>query len=132
MLWILLLSFMEVVVAKCTENVISNLNIGYLELASLVSYRFVPLSLLSIILTLTNLSIPYLHLIGLVYLLITDTYYCVKLDWYIEIRTERICQRYVQRRRAWNKDCSPRSFLCNFDYFMDMWYYLIFISIKYQ
>jgi hypothetical protein len=30
MLWILILSFAEVVVAKCTENVISNLNIGYL------------------------------------------------------------------------------------------------------
>lgn len=76
-LWILLLSFAEVVLAKCTENVISNLNIGYFELASLVSYRFVPLSILSIILTLTNLSIPYLHLIGLAYLLFTDTYYCV-------------------------------------------------------
>lgn len=80
MLWILLLSFAEVVVAKCTENVISNLNIGYLELASLVSYRFVPLSLLTIILALTNLSIPYFHLVGLVYLLISDTYFCVHLS----------------------------------------------------
>lgn len=120
MLWILLLSLAEVVVAKCTENVISNLNIGYLELSSLVSYRFVPLSLLSIILTLTNLSIPYLHLIGLVYLLITDTYFCVSFDSYIETRVERICQGYVQRRRSWYKDCSPRSFHRNFDYFMDM------------
>jgi hypothetical protein len=82
MLWILILSFAEVIVAKCTENVVSNLNIGYLELASVVSYRFVPLALLSIILTLTNLSIPYLHLIGLAYLLVTDTYYCV----YIELK----------------------------------------------
>lgn len=80
MLWILILSFAEVMVAKCTENVVSNLNIGYLELASVVSYRFVPLSILSIILTLTNLSVPYLHLIGLAYLLVTDTYYCVHVE----------------------------------------------------
>lgn len=78
MLFILILTFIEVVVAKCSENVVSNLNIGYLELSSLVSYRYVPLAILTIILTLTSLSIPYLNLIGLIYVLITDTYFCVQ------------------------------------------------------
>lgn len=70
-------SFIEVILAKCTENTISNLNIGFLELTSLVSYRFVPLSILTIILTITNMSLPYLNLLGVVYLLISDTYFCV-------------------------------------------------------
>ena len=77
LVWILLLSFVEISVAKCSETTISNLNIGFLQLTSLVSYRFVPLAILTILLTLLAGVVPYLNLFGLVYLLVSDTYFCV-------------------------------------------------------
>ena len=95
-LWIIVFSVIEVLLAKCTENAISNLNIEFLELSSLVSYRFVPLSLLTIVLTLTNMSLPYLNWIGLVYLLISDTYFCVMLDIFRKLNLvimQEICLR---------------------------------------
>lgn len=71
---------LEVVLAKFTENAISHLNLGIIELVSLVSYRFVSLSLIAILLVLTSLSVPLLRYIGVIYALIVDTYYCVLLD----------------------------------------------------
>ena len=43
-IWLLVLTSLEVMGAKMTENAISHLNIGTFELVSLVSYRFVFLS----------------------------------------------------------------------------------------
>ena len=111
-LWIIIFSFVEIVLAKCSENTISNLNISFLELTSLVSYRFVPLSLLTIILTITNMSIPYLNLIGLVYLLLSDTYFCVQsFQLSVETWAEQLCEGHVQRRWWAGKQNSPSSSL---------------------
>lgn len=78
-IFIMLVSVIEILIAKFSENTISHLNIGFLELTSFVSYRYVPLALLTIILTVTNMSIPYLNLVGVLYLLFSDTYFCVIL-----------------------------------------------------
>ena len=63
-----------------TENAISNLNIGVLELISLVSYRFVSLSVVTIMLVITVSYVPPLRYLGVLYALIVDTYYCVPVD----------------------------------------------------
>ena len=63
--------------AKFTENAVSNLNLALIELISLLSYRFVSLSAVTMVVVLTNNSIPFLRLIGAVYVLAVDTYYCV-------------------------------------------------------
>ena len=70
----------EVVLAKFTENAVSNLNLGVLELCCLVSYRFVSLSAVAIVLVLTGLAIPPLKWVGILYALSADTFYCVKID----------------------------------------------------
>lgn len=67
----------EVLLAKFTENAISHLNLGIIELISLVSYRFVSLSVVAILLVLTSLSVPFLRYVGILYALAVDTYYCV-------------------------------------------------------
>ncbi len=77
MIWFLLITFCEVGLAKFTENAVSNLNISFIELTSLVSYRFVPLSLVTVILVIANGAVPYLQLIGVIYVLIVDAYFCV-------------------------------------------------------
>lgn len=77
LLWVIIFSLIEVGVAKFSEATISNLSIGFLELTSLVSYRFVPLALLTIALSVNGGLIPYLNLVGMAYLLVTDTYFCV-------------------------------------------------------
>lgn len=68
---------MEVGLAKFTENAVSHLNLGFIELVSLVSYRFVSLSVVVFILVVTTMSLPFLRYIGIIYALIVDTYYCV-------------------------------------------------------
>ena len=78
--WILIFTVAEVLLAKGTQNSISNLNIGILELCSLVSYRYVSLSVVVVILVLTNMSIPYLHFIGIAYVFLVDTYYVVIIN----------------------------------------------------
>ena len=69
----------EIILARCTENFISHLNIGFVELTALVSYRFVPIAIVTLQLVVTNLSIPYLALISVIYVLVVDTYFCVSL-----------------------------------------------------
>lgn len=69
----------EVVLAKFTENAVSNLNLGILELCCLVSYRFVSLSAVSIVLVLTGLAIPPLRYVGALYALAVDTFFCVHI-----------------------------------------------------
>jgi len=76
--WLLIFTMIEVALAKFTENAVSNLNLGVLELICLVSYRFVSLSAVSIILVLTGLAIPPLRWVGIIYALAVDTFYCVK------------------------------------------------------
>lgn len=75
--WLLVLTSLEVMGAKMTENAISNLNIGVLELISLVSYRFVSLSVVTIVLVVTVSFMPPLRYLGVLYALAVDTYYCV-------------------------------------------------------
>lgn len=70
----------EVLMAKFTENAVSNLNLGIIELISLVSYRFASLSAVAILLVLTSLALPPLRYIGVIYVLIVDTYYCVSIS----------------------------------------------------
>ncbi len=70
----------EVLMAKFTENAVSNLNLGIIELISLVSYRFASLSAVAILLVLTSLTLPPLRYIGVIYVLIVDTYYCVSIS----------------------------------------------------
>ena len=70
----------EVLMAKFTENAVSNLNLGLIELISLVSYRFASLSAVAILLVLTSLTLPPLRYIGVIYVLIVDTYYCVSIS----------------------------------------------------
>ena len=72
-------TFIEVSLAKFTENAVSNLNLGIIELISLVSYRFVSLSLVAILLVLSNTYFGFLRYIGIIYALVVDTYYCVPL-----------------------------------------------------
>lgn len=67
----------EVLLAKFTENAISNLNLSIIELISLVSYRFVSLSAVAIVLVITGLAIPPLRYLGVVYALVVDTFFCV-------------------------------------------------------
>lgn len=69
----------EVLLAKFTENAVSNLNLGVIELISLVSYRFVSLSVVAILLVVTSLAFPFLRYIGLAYVLAVDTYFCVSV-----------------------------------------------------
>lgn len=69
----------EVLLAKFTENAVSNLNLGVIELISLVSYRFVSLSVVAILLVVTSLTFPFLRYIGLLYVLAVDTYFCVSI-----------------------------------------------------
>jgi hypothetical protein len=76
-LWILIFTMIEVALAKFTENAVSNLNLGVLELICLVSYRFVSLSMVAIVLVLTGLAFPPLRYVGVVYALVVDTFYCV-------------------------------------------------------
>lgn len=70
----------EVLLAKFTENAVSNLNLGVIELISLVSYRFVSLSVVAILLVVTSLAFPFLRYIGLFYVLAVDTYFCVSFS----------------------------------------------------
>ena len=72
-----MLSLIEVGVAKFSETTISHLNIGFLRLSSLISYRFVPLALLTVVLAVNGGSIGYVNWVGLAYLLASDTYFCV-------------------------------------------------------
>jgi len=51
----------------------------------LVSYRFVSLSLVVVVLVITNMSIPYLHFVGILYVFLVDTYYVVIFYFKIEI-----------------------------------------------
>lgn len=75
--WITVLTLLEVGLAKFTENAVSHLNLGIIELVSLVSYRFVSLSVVVFVLVVTTMSLPFLRYIGIIYALIVDTYYCV-------------------------------------------------------
>jgi len=70
----------EVLLAKFTENAISNLNLGIIELISLVSYRFVSLSVVTILLVILNLGLSPLRYLGVVYVLAVDTYFCVRME----------------------------------------------------
>lgn len=77
--WIIVFTLFEVALAKFTENAVSHLNLGVIELVSLVSYRFVSLSVVVFVLVITTMSLPFLRYIGIIYALIVDTYYCVLL-----------------------------------------------------
>lgn len=79
-LWLLIFTMIEVLLAKFTENAVSNLNLGVIELISLVSYRFVSLSVVAILLVVTSLAFPFLRYIGLFYVLAVDTYFCVSFS----------------------------------------------------
>jgi hypothetical protein len=74
--------------AKFTENVVSQLNLGVIELVSLVSYRFVSLSVVVFILVITTMSLPFLSYLGAIYVLFVDTYYCVSIAIIIEPRVK--------------------------------------------
>ena len=77
-----MLSFtmIEVLLGKFTDNTVSNLNLGILELICLVSYRFVSLSFVTVILVLTGLVFPPLRYLGVLYALAVDTFYCVVMN----------------------------------------------------
>ena len=55
----------------------AHLNLGVIELVSLVSYRFVSLSAVVFLLVITSDLLPFLRYLGAVYALLVDTYYCV-------------------------------------------------------
>ena len=65
--------------AKFTENAVANLNLGVIELLSLVSYRFVSLSVVVFVMVITSASLPFLGYLGALYALLVDTYYCVRM-----------------------------------------------------
>ncbi len=69
----------EVLLAKFTENAVSQLNLGVIELISVVSYRFVSLSVVTILLVLTGLAGSPLRYLGVLYVLTVDTYFCVSI-----------------------------------------------------
>jgi hypothetical protein len=76
--WIAFLTALEVLLAKFTENAVAHLNLGVIELFSLVSYRFVSLSAVVFLLVITSDSVPFLRYLGAIYALLEDTYYCVR------------------------------------------------------
>jgi hypothetical protein len=78
-IWISIFTALEVLLAKFTENVVAQLNLGVIELVSLVSYRFVSLSAVVFVLVLTSAALPLLAYLGAAYALLADTYYCVPL-----------------------------------------------------
>lgn len=67
----------QVLLAKFTENAVSNLNLSIIELISLVSYRFVSLSAVAIVLVITGMAFPPLRYLGVLYALAVDTFFCV-------------------------------------------------------
>lgn len=78
-IWMLIFTTIEIMLAKCTENAVSHLNISFLELSSLVSYRFVSISAVTILLVITNNSFAVLRWLGVLYALAVDLYYCVSI-----------------------------------------------------
>ena len=100
-LWILIFTMLEVLLAKFTENAVSNLNLGILELICLVSYRFVSLSVVAILLVLTGLAIPFLRYIGIVYALLVDTFYCVLIDLIRNWSYRTVVDRDSKKKEVW-------------------------------
>ena len=108
----------EVLLAKFTENAISNLKLGIIELLSLVSYRFVSLSVVTIVLVVLNLGLSPLRYLGVLYVLAVDTYFCVRdvgcRNWSWRI-SAKICSRRKEHwviRWPWGCIYSPRWLLC--------------------
>jgi hypothetical protein len=105
-----LLTIIEIMLARCTENFISHLNIGFVELASLVSYRFVSIAVATLCLVITNMSIPYLNMVLVVYILLADIYFCVILELILETGAEQLRQGKICRGGTGSQDSTVHPF----------------------